>query len=248
MKSRKTVATARLIWGVAANIFFALGIGIGLTERLVSQASSQAKEKIGKLAYAFAMLKELGAKPHRFVLQRDEKIAHRRRGVALVVANAGEIGGGLKFAPDAKMDDGLLDICILHRFYLRDVLRLLWRSVTGKVRDDRAVSFSQAKRIELRSDPPLDVQIDGEVVDLKTPLVIEIAAGALSVRVPLEKEREIKNPRGRAAGYLNEEFNAVVKSRRAQVAADGGSDRRRFPAFSRTRQSTRRCHVAQRLR
>ena len=178
--------------GRCGKYFFALGIGVGLTERLVSQASTEAKEKIGKLAYAFAMLRELGAKPHRFVLKRDEKIAHRRRGVAIVVANAGEIGGGLKFAPDAKMDDGLLDICILHRFYLRDVVRLLWHSVTGKVREDRAVSFSQAKRIELRSDPPLDVQIDGEVVDLKTPLVIEIAVGALTVRVPIEKEREME--------------------------------------------------------
>ena len=178
--------------GRCGEYFFALGIGIGLTERLVSQASTEAKEKIGKLAYALAMLKELGAKPHRFTLKRDEKIAHRRRGVAIVVANAGEIGGGLKFAPDAKMDDGLLDICILHRFYLRDVFRLMWHSVTGKVREDRAVSFSQAKRIELRSEPPLDVQIDGEVVDLKTPLVIEIAKGALRVRVPLEKEREMK--------------------------------------------------------
>ena len=167
---------------------FALGVGLGLTERLVSQASTKQKETLGKAAYALAMLKELGAKPVTFTIKRDDKKSHRKRGVAIVIANAGEIGGALKFAPDAKMDDGLLDICILHRFYLRDVLRLIWNMLLGRVREDRAVSFYHAKRVEIRSNPPLDLQVDGEVVDLQTPLVCEVVPRGLKVRVPLKTE------------------------------------------------------------
>lgn len=174
--------------GRCGEYLFALGLGIGLTERLVSQASSEAKEKIGRWAYAWAMLRELGARPHTFTLKRDDKRSHRKRGVAVVIANAGEIGGKMKFAPDALMDDGLLDVCILHRFFLRDVFRLVGNSILGRVRQDRAVSFYQARRIELNSDPPLDLQIDGEIVDLKTPLVVEIVPRALRVRVPAEKK------------------------------------------------------------
>jgi YegS/Rv2252/BmrU family lipid kinase len=93
--------------GLSGEHWFALGMGLGLTEKLVSQTSTKEKEVLGKLAYARAMLSELGMKPHHFTLKLDEKPPLRQAGVALVVANAGEIGGGLKFAPDAKMDDGM---------------------------------------------------------------------------------------------------------------------------------------------
>ncbi len=170
--------------------FFALGVGLGLTERLVSQASTEQKETLGKAAYVLAMLKELGARPVTFTLKCDGKSSRRKRGVAIVIANAGEIGGKMKFAPDAKMDDGLLDVCILHRFFLRDVFRLVWSTFFGDIRHERAVSFYQAKRIEIRSDPPLDLQVDGEVVEMQTPLVCEIVPRALKVRVPMKEKTE----------------------------------------------------------
>ncbi len=176
--------------GQCGEVLFALGLGLGLTERLVSQTSAEEKERLGRWAYAKAMLRELGERPSTFTLKLDEKPPQRRRGVAVVVANAGEIGGGLKFAPDAKMDDGLLDVCILHRFYFRDLLRLIWRSLLGKVHEDRAVSFYQVRRVEITSDPPLDLQIDGEAVDSMTPLIAEVMPRALRVRVPNELPNE----------------------------------------------------------
>jgi diacylglycerol kinase (ATP) len=168
---------------------FALGVGLGLTERLVSQASTQQKETLGKMAYVLAMLKELGVKPVTFTIKRDDKRSHRKRGVAIIIANAGEIGGKMKFAPDAKMDDGLLDVCILHRFFLRDVFRLIWHTLFGNVRQDRAVSYYQARRVEIRSNPPLDLQVDVEVVDLIAPLVCEVVPRGLKVRVPIKEEK-----------------------------------------------------------
>lgn len=170
--------------GTCGKHWFALGLGVGLTEKLVSQTSAKEKEKLGKLAYAKAMLRELGMKPHRFTLKLNDDAEFIQAGVAIVVANAGEIGGGLKFAPDAKMDDGVLDVCILRRFYFRDVLRLTWRSILGTMPDDRAVNFYQAKRVEIKSQPPLDLQIDGEEVDQEVPLVAQVVPHAILVRVP----------------------------------------------------------------
>jgi YegS/Rv2252/BmrU family lipid kinase len=171
--------------GQCGEHLFALGLGLGLTERLVSQTSAKEKEVIGKWAYARAMMMELGARPHNFTLVLDGKKI-RERGVALVVANAGEISGKLQFAPDAKMDDGVLDICVLRRFYFRDVLRMGWTTLFGDIRADRAVEFYQAKTTEILSDPPLDLQIDGEEVEQQTPLRVEVRPGALRVRVPID--------------------------------------------------------------
>jgi len=166
---------------------FVLGIGVGLTERLVSQASSEAKEKIGRWAYLLAMLKELGARPNRFdlVLDGGEKI--QSRGVAVAIVNTGDIGHGMRFAPEAKLDDGRLDVCILSHFGPLDALRLGVRTIFGKVQTDRAMTFYQSRRIELQAHPPLEVQIDGEPVEAKTPIVTEALPKALRVRVPRAK-------------------------------------------------------------
>lgn len=172
--------------GRCGEYIFALGLGLGITERLISQTSAQEKEKIGKFAYAKAMLAELGVKPTTFSFKLDDNPQKQARGVAIVIANAGRIGDKLSFAPDAEMDDGLLDLCILHRFYFRDVLRMAWSSLRGNLPDDRAVSFFQAKRIEIASRPPLDLQVDGEIVDMTTPLVAQILPEALAIRVPAD--------------------------------------------------------------
>jgi len=172
---------------------FALGLGLGLTEKLVSQASAEEKEKLGKLAYVKAMFSELGAAPTRFRFRLDDGAEQHGKGVAIVVANAGDIGGSLQFAPDARMNDGQLDFCILHRFGLGDCARMIVKMVMGTLPKDRAVTFSQARKIEILSEPPLDLQIDGEVVDESTPLTAEVVPKALTVRVPpeyLDKQRE----------------------------------------------------------
>lgn len=172
--------------GRCADNYFALGVGLGLTERLVSQASAEEKEKLGKLAYAKAMLKELGANPHQFSFKLDGGPEQISRGVAIVIANSGDIGGHLKFAPNARMDDGLLDLCVLHHFNLGDLISMGLHTLQGDLEADPAVSFFQAQRIEITSDPPLDLQIDGEVKDLTTPLIAEVVPQALRVRVPME--------------------------------------------------------------
>ena len=167
---------------------FALGLGLGLTEKLVSQASAREKESLGKLAYVKAMLRELGAKPTGFRFQIDGGPEQTSSGVGIVVANSGRIGGALHFAPDALMDDGVLDLCILHRFDVRDAARMVAKMLVGSLPEDRAVTFLQGKSIKILSEPPLDLQIDGEEVDESTPLEAHVLPGALRVRVSAKSD------------------------------------------------------------
>jgi len=171
--------------GRCGEYLFALGLGLGLTERFVSQSSAREKEKLGVFAYVRALVRELGARPNRFSFKLDDGAEKQDRGVSLGVLNIGQIGS-VPIAPDAKMDDGLLDVFILHRFYFRDVLRMVGRILRGKLNEDRAISFHQARRIEITSDPPLDLQIDGDPVELTTPLIVEVLPRALRVKVPSE--------------------------------------------------------------
>ncbi len=179
----------RIDLGACGDTLFALGLGLGLTEKLVSGASSEEKEKLGKWAYVKAMLEEVGAKPTTFSYALDGGQEQTARGVAIVVANAGTISGNIEFAPGAKMDDGQLDLVILHRFDVRDLLRLAWKALFGNLKNDRAMTCVAGKTIEIKSNPPLDLQIDGETVDLQPPLKVEVRPGALRVAVPSEEQK-----------------------------------------------------------
>ncbi len=114
---------------------------------------------------------------------------NKARGVAVVVANAGTVSGSVEFAPGAVMDDGELNLVILHRLNARDLLRLGCKSLFGALKNDRGLTCVAGKAIEIKSDPPLDLQIDGETVDLRPPLCVEVRPGALRVAVPSEEQK-----------------------------------------------------------
>lgn len=168
-----------------ADRYLALGVGIGLAEKLVSGTDEAVKHQIGRFAYAMAALKELGARPRRFRLVPSEGDPVEVPAVGIVVANVGGIGQRLKFAPDAKVDDGLLDVCVLHRLGFLDALRLAWKAILGGLEDDRAVSYYQWPSVRIESQRRWPVQIDGEEVDLATPLTIEVVPQSVRMTVPV---------------------------------------------------------------
>lgn len=166
--------------------FLALGVGIGLAEKLVSGTDEEIKHKVGRLAYAVAALKELGARPRRFRLVPADGEPVEVPAVGIVVANVGGIGQRIKFAPDAKVDDGLLDVCVLHRLGLRDAVRLAWKAILGGLEDDRAVSYYQWPSVRIESQGRWPIQIDGEEVDLTTPLTVEVVPRSVRMTIPVE--------------------------------------------------------------
>lgn len=169
--------------GRCGETLFALGMGLGLTERFVTETRPEVKAVLGRGVYLWSLVKELGAKPHRFALTLDGGETIQDRGVALVIANIGSLGGGMRFAPDAKADDGVLDVCVLRRFNLGDAVRLLGSLVSGNLEKNRVLAFYQAKRVEFTAAPPLAAQLDGDAVDVETPIIAEILPGALRVRI-----------------------------------------------------------------
>jgi diacylglycerol kinase (ATP) len=98
-------------------------------------------------------------------------------------ANTPTYGGGMKVAPKAKMDDGLLDVCIVGEV---DPFKLFCMFPTvygGKHLRIREVRYSQAARIRVETEHPLDVYADGEFV-CRTPVEISIESAALKIVSP----------------------------------------------------------------
>ena len=109
------------------------------------------------------------------------------RAMFCCVANATSYGGGMKVAPNAELDDGLFDICLLKETGKLDFLKTFPKVFAGKHIDHPKVEIFRAGRLIIESDPPLPVLVDGDVLG-KTPFEIQIVPNALSFLFPSNQE------------------------------------------------------------
>jgi len=100
---------------------------------------------------------------------------------AAVVANGPFYGGGMKIAPDAAADDGLLDLVILGALGRAELLAWLPAVYRGAHLANAKVTTRRGREIAIETDPPVPVHLDGEAV-ATTPIRIGIRPAALRVR------------------------------------------------------------------
>jgi diacylglycerol kinase (ATP) len=101
---------------------------------------------------------------------------------SVVVANCQYFGGGMKVAPEADPNDGLFDVVVIG-----DIDKIEFLMTVPKVYDGTHITHPQvdtyrAKRVEVRSEQDLLLQVEGEVCG-HTPLAFEIVPSALQIRV-----------------------------------------------------------------
>jgi YegS/Rv2252/BmrU family lipid kinase len=98
-------------------------------------------------------------------------------------ANTPLYGGGMRVAPRAKMDDGLLDVCIVDSLHPMKLFALFPTVYVGQHLGMREVRYFQAPRARIETEYPLDVYADGEYV-CQTPVELSIAKAALKIVTP----------------------------------------------------------------
>jgi diacylglycerol kinase (ATP) len=98
-------------------------------------------------------------------------------------ANTPVYGGGMKVAPRAKMDDGLLDVCIVGAVDPFKLFCMFPTVYAGRHLSIREVSYFQESRIWVETEHPLDVYADGEYV-CRTPVEVGVHRAALKVVTP----------------------------------------------------------------
>ena len=101
----------------------------------------------------------------------------------VAVANASSYGSGVRIAPQAEMDDGLLDVAIVGDVGLRRLLEAIPIVLTtGDLRGFPEVTRYRCQRVALRADRAARVHGDGEALGV-APAEFEILPGAIRVRV-----------------------------------------------------------------
>jgi len=172
---------AREVDVALANGIRYLGVaGLGFDSEVAKYANENAKFLRGSLVYLYAILRVLPRfTPHSVTIDetRDEEI------MFATVGNSRQYGGGIRIVPEARIDDGQLDLCIVHRTSRFQLLKTLPKAYTGAHVKSPFVETGRGTSFSFASERPLDVYADGERITT-TPVRFALADEKLRIVAP----------------------------------------------------------------
>ena len=164
--------------GTPAERWFACVLSAGF-DAIVNERANHMTWPKGPNRYLIALgleLIKLKPIPYRLVLDGNEIVT---TGALISVGNNVSLGGGMKVTPDAKVDDGLLDVLVVQALSRTSFLRIFPRVFKGEHVTDRRVSIYPAKKIRIESEGVV-AYADGERFGM-LPIDIEVKQKAMRV-------------------------------------------------------------------
>jgi diacylglycerol kinase (ATP) len=143
--------------------YFANAAGFGF-DAMVTTEAQKSKRLRGMLLYLVAIIKTLSHLDCPLVRIRAGDFSAERRVLMVAAANGQFYGGGLKVAPEAKPDDGLIDVCIGWEMRWWSTLKKLPRFVAGTHVTLKEVKMLRGPELELEFLEPVQVELDGDVL------------------------------------------------------------------------------------
>jgi diacylglycerol kinase family enzyme len=188
---------------VQEHVFLVMA-GLGLDAQMIAHTRDDLKKHVGWLAYVDGVARALPkARPFRIRYSVAGRVDRPAQVSAILVANCGLLPGNLQFLPDARLDDGILDIAVLQPKGVLGWLTI-WRRVTwenGVLRrsavgrrmiqatessNERVMMTLRGPDIRIKLEHAQDFELDGDEFGLVRKVRLRADAGALIVRVPAE--------------------------------------------------------------
>lgn len=181
-------------WGIPPSngTYFCCVAGVGLDGEVARRANRLPRWLRGNGGYLMSLLPAIfsfAAFPLKILIPSNDNdldhwtIRSEQPTLLAAFANTPLYGGGMKVAPRAKMDDGLLDVCVVGAVNAVKLFTMFPTVYAGKHLGIREVEYFHAPRLRLETEQPLDVYADGEYV-CRRPVEIGVASLALKVVVP----------------------------------------------------------------
>lgn len=171
--------------------WFAGVLGAGF-DSLVNERANSWPWPRGQMRYNLAIARELPlfrAIPYAVTV---DGVRHQTSAMLVVVGNGQSYGGGMRVVPDAELDDGLVDVLILHQISTLEFLKVFPTVFKGAHVGHPAVEVIRGRRVTLEADG-IVAYADGERF-APLPLTLEVVPGALSVIAPAVATRRPTSP------------------------------------------------------
>lgn len=168
--------------------YFVNVASIGFDAQVVQQCNHMKKFAPGPLPYVLSVLKTLiGYKNKHYKILLDGKLLEREI-LLISIANGKYYGGGMMIAPDAAIDDGYFDVCIINKMSKFRILTLFPTIFKGTHIRLPEVEYFKAKHIKIFANNMI-INCDGEIVS-NIPVDFSMADFKLNLIV----NKRVKNP------------------------------------------------------
>lgn len=196
LEAAKVLAEGRVLAvdvGCANGRYFLLWAGVGFDAQVVTEIEPQyeTKRRWGMLAFivtGFIVATSFAGTRASVVV---DDLSLRQRVTIILVSNTKHYGGGLiQVAPQARLDDGLLDICLFEGEGPLSPVRHIVGMLTRQHLRDPKVSYYQARYLSVEARKPMPIHVDG-VPAGETPLEVTLLPKSLHVLVPSKTRKNL---------------------------------------------------------
>ena len=138
----------------------------------------------GNLVYAYGAIRALVSwRPARFEVTIDGDPPRRVTGYTIAAANSNSYGGGMLLAPEASLEDGMLDVVIVGDVSKLRFLRLLPTVFKGTHTRQPTVQILRATEVQISADRPFTMFADGDPI-AELPVAVGVIPSAVRVMAP----------------------------------------------------------------
>jgi diacylglycerol kinase (ATP) len=194
------IATIRRADATAEEHVFLVMAGLGLDAKMIARTNPKLKKAVGWLAYIDAGVRALPElKPVRLRFSIDGAPERTTSVHTIIIGNCGSLPGGILLLPDAKPDDGVLDVAALKPSgpfgWLKVWNKVAWengvlrksalgRSIIDLTADVKDVLYATGRDVSLTVEHPQEFQLDGDDFGEAKSVHAWVEPGALIVKVP----------------------------------------------------------------
>ena len=169
--------------GKVGDRYFPNGIGIGFDAWVVRESMKVSRLR-GFLIYLYSVIKTVFIYKNQTITFTTNEGSTVRDIFLIAIGNGKAMGGGFFLTPQAEVDDGQLDICIIRALSKREVLLNLPKAIHGKHTELEQVDMLRTDKVNIQSEEGIAVHADGELLGMEfRDLEISLIPSALEVVV-----------------------------------------------------------------
>lgn len=181
---QRHIDLVRITTDTAEPDHFAVIAGIGIDAVIMEATNPDLKKAVGSAAYFVSAAKSAGHPPLQATIRVDDGEPFKRRASVIVIGNVGYLQANIPLIPDARADDGLLDLLVASPRGVRDWVKLTTHVLTRQNRQDAQLDRVTASKVSIEVSPGDHYQLDGDTVGECSRLEAEVVPAALVLRAP----------------------------------------------------------------
>ena len=163
---------------------FTVMAGAGFDARMIAEADRGLKDRLGRVAYLYTGMRNLGARRMKATVEVDGKRFFKGRVSCVLAANVGTIMGGIEAFPDARPDDGLLELGVVTAKNPVQWARIFGRLTLGRAEDSPFAEITRGAKIKIRFDRKIPYELDGGARPARKELRIKARPHSITICVP----------------------------------------------------------------